>query len=521
MIPKEAAWLIDWTATATISYGDFLRAKQFEHSIRFAIDEQTKQLVGSNKQLLARGFTQVGEKLENGFSVLSADLNAVEDAFRDGAREFVSTLEWGFGAALMRLDRVNANLAELIALAKTPSQKWAYEQFEIARDEHRRGLYPEALESVTRAINGHGSNVGYKTEFRFHALLGTLRLGSWLGNHPNSSEEVVDLTAAEAAFLAAARYSESDYPVEAGKFLICAGRAAFLQREVPRAIEATSKGLALCPGDPEGEYQLAKFHCAQGTSNIASKHLLNALMLQPDFAIRASSEPDFLSHRDMLDGTIILATKTYKERYRKVREQADRALSRARQFNFDGVPLEQLVSDEIVVCDRILRDSDSLQSQNNLLGAFAAARKLREIWGVLDQLFPMFKARIAKQMRQRAYEMAESYKPISDGSDVIGIFGILFWILIMAVGVPTRDGVRNGRTLEAILDVVGLAIAAGISLFVVYVVLLVVFAPIQIAINASRQREESEIRSQIEASISALENTPDPQFSNAVVTESA
>src|ERR1700694_3023517 len=38
MFPNEAIHLYDWTYTSKLSWGDFRQAKQFERSIRFAID---------------------------------------------------------------------------------------------------------------------------------------------------------------------------------------------------------------------------------------------------------------------------------------------------------------------------------------------------------------------------------------------------------------------------------------------------------------------------------------------------
>ena len=211
---RAPTYLYDWSHASRVPYSDFLRAQQFERSIRYGIDNQTKQLIASNQQLSERGIEVLSESLDHGFTTLSQDIGQVTDAVKEGAAAIetavqkgaslvASTLNWGFTEVLISLGQLNINLSELVKLTRTPSQTWACEQFEIARDEYRRRLYPEALQSVTRAIEGLGSNPGIKTEFRFHFLVGTIKLGSY----KNSSAEVIDLRAAEQAFLAAARYA--------------------------------------------------------------------------------------------------------------------------------------------------------------------------------------------------------------------------------------------------------------------------------------------------------------------------
>jgi hypothetical protein len=197
MFPNEARYQFDWTYTSKVSYGDFLRAKQFERSIRFAIDEQTRQIVASNEDLAERGLAlqkNTADGVHSGFTVVTQEIHDLRNTLSSGLSEIDGqlgemnyTLRWGFGAVLGSLSAINATLSTLTRIARTPSATWAYEQFEQARDEFRRNLYEESLASVVRAINGHGSNPGHRTEFRFHLLLGTIRLG----DYKNSSEQVV------------------------------------------------------------------------------------------------------------------------------------------------------------------------------------------------------------------------------------------------------------------------------------------------------------------------------------------
>lgn len=95
----------------------------------------------------------------------------------------------------------------LIKLAKTPVQTVAFNHFEIARDAFRQNLLQEALEELQKAISGDHTSPGYKLEWRFHQMVGIIRLG-----FADADLAVIDLMQAEQAFLHAARYAKTDYP---------------------------------------------------------------------------------------------------------------------------------------------------------------------------------------------------------------------------------------------------------------------------------------------------------------------
>jgi len=214
----------DWFTESKITYPDYLQLRSFENSIHFGIEKQTKQLIATNEQI-SRKHLQVLEESRDGIVTLSANMASVKDSIDRGLAELNATFQWGFSEMLVALGRMSDQLDELVKLAQTPSQTWAYEQFDISRDEFRRGLYEEALESIQRAVNGYESHIGHKTEFRFQFLLGTIRLGS----HKNASLGIVSPGEAEAAFLKAARYIQSDSPTEAARAYLCAGRAPLCQ----------------------------------------------------------------------------------------------------------------------------------------------------------------------------------------------------------------------------------------------------------------------------------------------------
>ena len=227
---------------SSLSYFDYLQAKSFESSFKSEISKHTRSIIASNEELRQQHIAAM-ESVSSGIEQLSFDV-----------QELTATFQWGFSELLTAVGRVNDALTELVKIAKTPAQAWAYEQFEIARDAFRQGLYQEALEYLDRAINGYSGNTGHKLEYRFHYLLGTIRLGSF----QNTSKDIVSLTEAENAFLSAARYARHDHPKEAGRALLAAGWAAYCQGKMPEATQHSEQAVLLIPDLAEGHFQLAK-----------------------------------------------------------------------------------------------------------------------------------------------------------------------------------------------------------------------------------------------------------------------
>ncbi len=403
MFPAEASYLYDWTHTSKMSYGDFLRAKQFERSIRFAIDSQTKELVATNQQLFERGIEVLSEDLDHGFTMLSQDLASLETAIRDDLQGIVGTLNWGFGELLASMAQMNIQLADLVRLTQTPSQTWACEQFEIARDEFRRQLYPEALQSVTRAIDGFGSNPGIKTEFRFHFLVGTIKLGSY----KNSSPEVINPQHAEQSFVAAARYAQADYPHEAGHALICAGRAALIQGALDRAIQHTRGGLASVPAHQEGMYQLARALFLNDCVGEATDRLVDAITLNVDFAVRASGDLDFISRRGFLRSALDQARNRYKAAYDQASEQFQRAEQFLNDFSFAGVQLRTFNLKGISDTATALASAQSAAASSTILGYHAALDSLSIGFSMFQDIFDAYKAQFCRHHSEQLSQRQE------------------------------------------------------------------------------------------------------------------
>ncbi len=122
---------------------------------------------------LSEGFDNVTGAMNEGFDRLSYGLEEISA----GISELNTTFHWGFSQVIAVLVTMNDALSELIKIAKTPVQTVAFNHFEIARDAYRQGLYKECIEELDKAIAGDHTSSGYKLEWRFHQMKGSLQLG--------------------------------------------------------------------------------------------------------------------------------------------------------------------------------------------------------------------------------------------------------------------------------------------------------------------------------------------------------
>lgn len=342
---------------------------------------------------------------------LSDIQQSISTSISESANRTEDTLHWGFSELLISVGGVSDRLDELIRIARTPSQVWAYEQFEIARDEFRRRLFPESINSIKRAIEGYGSNPGFPTEFRFHFLLGTLRLG----DYANCKPENLSTSEAEKEFLLAARYAEVDHPKDAGRSLICAGRAAFVQKRFREALQFTDQGLEKLGNDGSGLYQRARLLSLLGSTAESEETLARALLADTNLAIAAAGEGDFGT--SIATAAISKATDSFRKEYAASAEQFDAELRAAREFRYEELAAPDLLAPQIDALARLTAAARSLAQQQRLFSLEHARAILTANRPMLDALFPSYKdafqhrtnARIAEIERQ-----AKEHKAVVD-----------------------------------------------------------------------------------------------------------
>ena len=133
------------------SYQGYLQEKSLQRTLSRNISSAAKEIIVSDRALQEKNkavLHSFSRSVSRGFEDVSKQIGGLAKDIR----ELNATFEWGFSELLTETSRINESLKELVRLAKTPSQTWAYEQFEIAREADSKGLYEEAIEYLDRAI---------------------------------------------------------------------------------------------------------------------------------------------------------------------------------------------------------------------------------------------------------------------------------------------------------------------------------------------------------------------------------
>lgn len=423
----------DWSGRSDIGYIDHLRSRQLEKSIRYTIQDQTSAIIASNKQLASQQISVLQSHeaaMKDGFLAVSENISSLEDSLREGMSQLSAVFEWGFSEILISLGHVNDSLRQLIQIAKTPSQTWAYEQFEIARDEFRRGLYQEALESVQRAINGFGSNAGFKSEFRFHFLLGTIHIGSY----KNASDGIVNPAVAEQAFLNSARYAIHDYPAEAGNSYLLAGRSAYVQNKNKDAIDHTRLALKCNDGLGEAHFQLAKLLCAERQLTDAMSHLKRAIPLDRVFAVRAGGEGEFRPYVDLLNKTLEELRLQAKQNYEAVSSRFDARLQRLSSVAVRNLTMSDIGKEEIAKA-KLYRDNFHEIARTNTLFGYFDAISLAANVNVFNEALNSFKQKAINEITGNQRNIADQIRRAESDRNKEPPYGVVWAVCVVGLGV--------------------------------------------------------------------------------------
>jgi hypothetical protein len=223
------------------NYLKYLEDKSHFDGLKISVRNDIKDLVSSDRELsqnhisVARDISEsisdstdrIVSSLDSGFSNLAVSIDDV----RSSVDNLSSICEIGFSVLDLHLTNLNESIRELVRIAKTPDQTWAFEQFEIARDAYRRNLYEESLEYIDRAIDGYKDRSGFKLEHRFHLLRGHIHLG----NERNYSLKLVNLNLAYDDFINAAKYAEYDHKPAMAKAMQLAGWTSYCSGNIGNA----------------------------------------------------------------------------------------------------------------------------------------------------------------------------------------------------------------------------------------------------------------------------------------------
>jgi len=196
-------------------------------------------------------------------------------------------MEWGFSAMLDEMAEMKTTLKELLRSVREPSQTWAYEQFEIARDNYRKGNYEDCLKRLEYAINGHQAHLGFPEEWRLHQLSGDIYLQC-------PDRDLIDLAKAEKCFLAAAKYAGNDDLYAKAMALTAAAVAAYNQGHMQDAETYARQGCQARHDLGDAHFQLARIMLNRRNYKEAWQAALQAIALDHRYAARVPIDSEFV-----------------------------------------------------------------------------------------------------------------------------------------------------------------------------------------------------------------------------------
>lgn len=284
-----------------VPYGQYLQAQALVDDLKgalarerkrvsLAVQSGTREIVASQDGLHDQG-VHLETAVRHGFDQLSWDIQEVSGAVDN----LNATFEWGFNAILCHTGRMADALEALLAAVKTPTKTRAYEHFDDARTAFSRGHHRDALELIDKAIAGDHTSSGYKLEWRFHLLKGSILVGTVA--HP----ELLDLKAAEQVYRTAAEYAETDDPRGASLALLGASWACYCQSQLDEALTLARRALRFYPSFGEALFQSAKILMAMAQPDDAILLLASALEEDPQYLLKASGDGDFQTQSASLE----------------------------------------------------------------------------------------------------------------------------------------------------------------------------------------------------------------------------
>lgn len=402
--PREAKYFLDWSPSCGLSYHAFLAQKRFEPVQELLVPESLLPRLASLELLAKHGYVADDEHPRDGAYHLKWDVSEILHAVDIGAGDLATALRWGLVRLTVGLPQINDTVE------REPDEAppiWPYEQFALARSEYQRGLFADALAAANRAISGDQQNSGFPSEFRFHYLVGRLHLGAWCGEHANSSAKIVAPRKAESAFLDAARclkdLGRDENASSRGLMLLWAGRSAYVNGRIERAVSYASEAIDLVAPEQNGlaaaaHYQLAKALYTRkgiGDQKAAAESLHQALTLDRRLAVEAAADPEFATRPDVLVMALESASGALREKLRKIGTDLTERLAKAKRYSYDGIALTGLLKEEYAVLARAQEDVAKLSESGGLLDLDAANQIADQAKQQCDGLFSLFRSRYA------------------------------------------------------------------------------------------------------------------------------
>lgn len=327
-----------------LSYIDNVKLDSGAERNRLVINEGIKKMIASDEQLSERGIrasehqtrvleemgerqTEAFDKMRDTLQEMSSDIVYEIERVSDRLDETNFILKWGFSSVVNSLKKMEATLQSVLDAVKNTEKAWSFARYEECLANYKRGLHREALEDITRAIEGSGEYHIGQRDYRFYVLLGFLRLG----RIRNAEQGLIDFKKAEESFLLAGRYSEYEYRGEAADAYLNAGVSAYLNGDAKRALEHINKAIALNSSFLEARFQKAKMLCRIGSvDNVFDALLQPVVECDPMYALKAGDDDDIKKYEQSLKKTIQNAANSLREKSLKIKNQILSSLGEAK-----------------------------------------------------------------------------------------------------------------------------------------------------------------------------------------------
>ena len=356
-----------------LSYADYLRSKKQKGAVTAEVPAGIRPLIVSNPQLELLGIT-LRETAKNAGGMPIEVLQYKIDPGIQKIREIDSTYRWEYAQLLAMAGRMGDPPEELAGASNNPGRTRAYEQYRKAREEYRRHNGATALAAIELAIDGFGGSMGYWVDFRFHYFLGVIRLG----NVDDTEEGVLDLAEASRSLLEAAKYARTNHPSEAARAYLAAGHASYCQGQMSDAQQWTTEAIALNNGLAEAHFQQGKFSAHAGDGPGALRHLRNAMLLDPPYALRALDDGDYEKLGDKVTAFLTDLHERAKDAVQSNLEDAKRQYSQLKAAKFGERDFETCLGRKYRLGDALTKASDAFR-QGSYPDYLECARWLRDV----------------------------------------------------------------------------------------------------------------------------------------------
>ncbi|MCK5491277.1 MAG: S1 RNA-binding domain-containing protein [Candidatus Pacebacteria bacterium] len=483
-----------------ISWGKYLELEALEDNRR-EISKQTQELIATEEQLSNRGVEIIQgvrddiQGTRDDIQEMSQTISFGFDKISDQIGELNATFEWGFSEVLASLGKMQDSFEELIKIAKSQEQAWAYEQYRDAMYSFRRGLYKEALTHITRAIEGYGGRTGYELEYRFHYLLGIVRIGS----KKNFDSNIINSEKAEKAFLLAGRYAEYDYPKEAARAYVAAGWSAYVQGSMERALKHTQKAISLNALLGEAYFQQGKILCHLEKPNDALNDFIRkAIELEPLYSLKAGSDEDIKKYEKKLNSLIFDIKKEEKKNTEDIMAKTKEAISSVKNFKLDDEDTKKPVVKILEAPQAEINFGDQQLGLNTFFGMLnakdfykKAGNKLRSFFGGLES--EVAQNIIKKESQVDSLWQEHNYKRDKIVSKTAVIITLIFGGFLSFGAIVST--VEETQEEAGFFDILLSVISNGIVLIILIIIIFVIGLIIGIIIKIFSRKFPREVKS--------------------------